>query len=375
MNIYLGSITSYEPTTGQYYVRLHGSSFDTLRGVPCRTLSPTPYEGGAGIKSAPVAPVDTQCLIAEYGQRRYILGFCSPHGIVAHGDIKPVRDVNPGDIFLTHSTPSRLGILAEGTIIATAAKWAKVALNPITQQFTATIRNLRINLYSAILEFFADESNKKSTARITMGKWINPKGLPLNPPDGTPAVIPDNFTLRAGTLDDSHIIELSVNQKYVGDTPQHTSSTLLGKQNDGTYLSHSSTTGAPGDTTDLSVSAKDDGTLHSTLSNANGNVVDTMVDTKGTTAYRITVNGKTAISISQSGDVQITTPDGAAIKFGGQGNEQALATKSFVEQIYKQHTHTNGNAGGPTGPPLTPVIPPVTKDDSSNAFTFTTQAE
>jgi hypothetical protein len=379
IDIFHGSVTSYDEETGQYYIRLRGSSLDTQRGVPARTLSPLPYEDGSGIKSAPIAPTDSQCLVFKNGNRYYILGFISPHGIVAHGDVKPTRTVNPGDTLITHSTPSKLGILANGSVVLLAAKWASAALNPITQQFTAWFRNIRINLYSAIVEYFADVSNKKAKARITMAKWVNSAGLPISPPDGSLPIEQDHFTLQAGSLDDDHILELFISQKYKGENPQHASKTLIGLQQDGTYLNHTVSNTAPdGSTTDLSLLGKNDGSFTTRLAKTGGNNISTTIDASddtGKPGMLIDLNGKTQVSISKSGDVTITTPDGATIKLGGTGNEQALATKTFVEQYYANHIHSNGNQGAPTGTPMTPVLPPVSADASSNVYTFTTKAE
>jgi hypothetical protein len=302
------------------------------------------------------------------------MGFLSPHGAVAHGDVKPVRDVEPGDTFITHFTPSKIGITAAGSILLIAAKWAQAAINPITQQFTAWFKNIRINFYTAIVEYFADTNKKSATARITLAKWINGVGLPIGPPDGSLPTTPDHFTLRAGQLDDDHIIELLISQKDQGAGPQHTSTTKIGTQQDGTYFQHEAKTSTQGNTVELSVRGKDDGTFHTRLNNTNGNFVDTFADTSGDIAYTFDVNGKTKITINQSGDVTVNTPDGATIKLGGTGKEQQLVTKSFVEKYYSKHVHSNGNSGAPTGTPMVPIID-LEIDSATGPFTNTTKAE
>jgi hypothetical protein len=378
IDIFHSSVSSYDSETGQYYIRLSGSSFNTLPGTPAYLLAPTPHGDGSGIKSAPVAPIDSQCLVFKNGNRHYILGFVSPHGVVVHGDVKPVRPIKEGEVFITHSTPSKMGITAQGTILHEAGKWASVAINPITQQLTSWFRNFRMNFFTAIVQYFADTNKKAATASIKLAKWIIPTGQPTPPPDGSPTTIPDHLTLKAGVLDDSHIIELNVNQNYVGSTPNYLSSTFIGVQKNGTFLEHDvSNKGSDGKTTDMYVRAKADGSITTHIGRSS-NYVNTSMDTSDDSTkpgLLLDVNGKTQITISKSGDVTITTADKATIKLGGTGNEQALATQAFIEKIFKLHTHSNGNAGGATGPPLTPTIPAVTKDDKNNSYTFTTKAE
>jgi len=312
-------------------------------------------EDGSGLKASPVAPENSQCLILKCGNNHYIMGFLSPHGIVAHGDIKPVRAVNPGDVLITHSTPSKVGILAEGSIVMEAGKWASMVINPVTQQITSWFRNFRHNFFSMVIDYFAREDSKKATLTMKLAKWVPSLGLPLLPPDGSSPVTPDHFTLRAGSLDDDHIIELLISQKYLGTVPSHTSTTQIGRQQDGTFLAHDVHTGPSGNTNDFSLRAKDDGSLAFQLSNSSGHPF-------------------TKITIDPQGNVTIKTEVGQSIKLGGTGNEQQLVTKAFIDQYYMHHTHLNGNQGAPTGPPMNPITP-LSQDSSTGPVTFTTLAE
>lgn len=63
------------------------------------------------------------------------------------------------------------------------------------------------------------------------------------------------------------------------------------------------------------------------------------------------------------------------ISIGGQGQEQQLVTKQFVEDIFVNHTHL-GNNGAPTSAPLnvSDIVDPELRD-SENHFTKDTKAE
>jgi hypothetical protein len=377
MNTFVTKVTSYNPKTGAYFIRPGYSALDTEGGMEAYVLSPFPSKDGSGIKSAPIAPRDSTCLVLKDGNRHYILGFLQPKGIVVKGDTKPSRDIEPGAVLLTHNTPSVIGMSAIGTILHIADKWAQAALNPLTQQLTAWFRNIRINLYSGIMEYFYDLDKKSGTFRITATKSVDLSDLPIPPPDGSSPLPQDRFTLKAGQLDDSHIIELFISQNFPskGAEPLHGSTTQIGTKKDGTYFNHSSkTTNNSGTTTNMLLSAKDDGTFHSHYNSTNGSYVDTLVDTVNQETVKLDINGKAVVTIDVKGNVKIATVDGANILLGGTGKEQQLVTKSFIDKYYEKHTHSNGNQGAPTGPPMVPVSD-IGIDSSTGPLTFTTKAE
>ncbi len=79
------------------------------------------------------------------------------------------------------------------------------------------------------------------------------------------------------------------------------------------------------------------------------------------------------IRIQHTGDTTIAASGNVFI--GGEGNEQPLATREFVESIHKMHTHMDSN-GGITGQPLNnaEIFDPVERD-VANHFTYTTKVE
>lgn len=77
-----------------------------------------------------------------------------------------------------------------------------------------------------------------------------------------------------------------------------------------------------------------------------------------------------------SGTGNISVISNADINIGGEGQEQALATRAFVRDIFMTHTHM-GADGAPTTEPLnfSQVITDPTDDDVTNHVTYTTKVE
>lgn len=374
--IYISAVVSYDATTGIYTVLPPGSALNSKKGMPARLLNPIPNEDGAGIKAVPVVPRDTQCLVLKDGFRYYILGFLQPHGAVAGGDAKPSRPLAQGDIFITHSTPSKIGILKDGVIALLANKWAQMVINPVTQQLTSFFKNIRINLWSAIIEFFYDNETEKGTFKFILQKQIKTKLPSASGHDTTKT--PDRTILQVGALDDDHIIDLEVEQGFPGPTEDlstYKSTTRLGTQENGKYFEHVSRSGRIGSATTLTVEADDKSIVHLNLKKATKEI-DLSLDVAGDEAVTLAVGtNKAIIHIKHTGDITLETTPGAFINIGGELKSQQLVTKAFVDQVFKNHIHSNGNQGAPTGTPLAPTPTDLGVDSKTGHFTYTTRAE
>jgi len=383
-DIFVTSVVKYDSDSGNYFIRLRGSAMDTETGVPARLLNPIPTEDGGGVKSAPVIPRDSQCLVLKDGYRYYILGFLQPKGIVAGGASKPSLPIGTGETFLTHSTRSKVGIITNGSIVLLAQRWAQAVINPISKQFTAFFKNIRLNLWSAIVEYMYDSDANGGTFTIAATKYPQ---TPINDPAGkNTSDTPDRFVLKAGRLDDEHIIELEITQKFdgPGETNAHKSLTKIGthkREGSANYFSHDSSRGKVGAETKLLLEATDDSKLHMKFKKESVNKnIDVIYDVAGDTALTMQVNdasksGKGAmIIILHDGTVKIQTSDNAKINLGGQGFEQPIVTKTWVDNFFAHHMHTNGNQGTPTGPPIA-ITPDPRADSAAGPYTFTTLAE
>jgi hypothetical protein len=245
-----------------------------------------------------------------------------------------------------------------------------MALNPLTQKLTAFFGNIRIDIFTGIMEYIFSKKTKRAYFRITASKGLVDEQEAVTDPTGR-----DNFIVRAGTLEeDEHIIEVKVNQdiKSAKATPIHSSLTRIGKQKDGTYFQHSSQTGESQEQ-QVYLAAKNDSTVKASFKNREKHI-DLLLNVNEEPAATLSVNGdKAIVTIKHTGDVEIKTTDGAFIKLGGQGKEQQLVTKSFVEQVFVQHIH--GSSNGPTTPPISPVAIDLGVDSSTGHYTFTTKAE
>ena len=83
--------------------------------------------------------------------------------------------------------------------------------------------------------------------------------------------------------------------------------------------------------------------------------------------------GTGGVTMYSTGDMNLVVEGNMVL--GGEGEEQQLVTKKFVEEIFANHTHM-GNSGAPTGVPLNAgsITDPVSRD-SNNHFTKDMVAE
>jgi len=366
--IIIGQIARYEPTTGKYYVKYNSMAGDPIKGLPAMLTSPIPFIDGGGIKAAPKVPIDTPCLLYNAGSKWVIIGFLSPEGLVVQDTHYPAPRVEPGDMYISHNTGSRFGINSIGTFVAWVNGWANVALNPLKKQLTAFFKNLAINFYAGYIQYKYDDQKKSSSLTIQVSKELELASV-------VPGEIQkDRVNIQLGKiLDDDHVVDLVAKQEFdTSRLPKFLARLKIGKQKNNVVTELSNTYDK-----DIITKLTIDSTGKLDYNSTNKKIENSIIlksDPKGEPLHITFNKDKTEIIIDKDGNVTIKTTPDAKIKLGGTGKEQELVTKSFIETFYKNHIHSNGNMGAPTGPPLTPVIS-VGSDSSSSPLTFTTLAE
>lgn len=369
--VVIGQVVQYIPDTGQYFVRFPGMAGDSQRGLPARLLSPTPFVDGGGLKSVPLDPIDSPVLLYNAGTVWVIIGFLTPMGAVLNDTHFVTRPTGPGESFMTHNTGSRLGFTNNGSILSWASIWMNQVLNPIKQQFTAYFKSMFINWYGGFVDYTYDDEKHTSTFTLQVKKDVDLAAI-------TPgSVQKDRVTVTTGALDDgAHIAEIEVIQNFdVSKTSHFTSTLQLGKQDDGTWLNVHTTDIDDNSTFDLNSDTTGKSVIILQGMDQTQSIITTLDPTGGTPISIVVDQNKASLTVDSSGNITVFAAQGANIKIGGKGFEQPLVTKAFVEQVYAQHVHSNGNQGAPTGPPLSPPVVDPGTPSNTGPYTSTTLAE
>lgn len=369
-----GSILRYNEDSGKYYVYYPGMNGNIHEGIPAVILSPTPFEDGGGLKSVPKVPEGTPCLLFQDGNTFYILGFVSTGSAVTHESHQPVRPIEKGESFHYHGTSSRTGFNSNGSWMAWVSDWVNMVLNPITQQFTAYLKRIFINLYSGFIKFSYDMKKKAGLFTLQIKKEFDESAY-----DAT-KIPRDTFTVRIGQIDtNEHILDFKVQQNYHMDRiPDFEAIGKLGQNTDGTFLDLSTTKGLPGNqmvyTWKSNISGKSEFNIQKTSSSTS---LAGEIDPTAENVLNIRVNSdKAQLIVDKMGNVTIKTTPGSNIFLGGTKSEQKLVTENWITQVFTNHIHNNGNNGSPTTPPLpSPKTISLNLDSKTNHLTNTTRVE
>ena len=368
-NILFGTIARYNKDTGRYHVKYQGYTGDPRLGEEALLLSPIPFTDGGGLKAVPKVPLDTPCILYNAGSRWVILGFLTPGGTVINDGPFQTRPIAEGETFLTQGTGSKIGLTANGSILMWASLTMNAILNPIKKQFTAFFKNMYINLAAGHIAYKYDEDKKTSQFTIRIQKDVDLS--PINP--GTLAT--DSIVARAGVLDDKHIAEVEIKQKAdaAGISEFHAIA-KIGKQEDGTWLSLTSTN-TPASPTSFDLKADTTGKIVLTSqSKTDTKSVKLTLDPAQTNVVELTVNkDKAIVTIDAQGNITLKQTDAAKLYLGGKDKAQQLVTKKWLDLIFKSHMHPTAGTGPPSPPTVIDV--PATGDSVTNVTTFTTLAE
>ena len=367
-----GSIASYNPKSGKYFVKYQDMGGNFAKGYPAQLLSPIPVSDGGGTKAVPAIPVDTPCLIHKVGNYYYILGFLTPQGAVSHDDPLPTRSIEAGESYNKHHTGSLYGVNKKGAFSSWVASFVNFVLDPVAEQFTAMFKNMVIHWYAGMVQYKFDSKKNTSTLQLFLNKEFDSSMA-----DGT-KLPRDMIAVSAGyTGEDEHMIDAVIRQDiqptYEAD---YEATAKIGKQTDGTFLALESKKGITGAQVTHSIKANVDGSFEALIKNKiDANAVKLTIASDTPNVELDVADGKAIVTIDNLGNVTIKTADGANIKLGGQGKEQQLVTKTWVEQVFANHIHPNGNQGAPTAPPNPNNTIDIGTDSASGHFTYTTKAE
>lgn len=367
-----GVVSSYDTSSGKYYVWPHGSSHDHKKGFPAVVLSSTPFGDGAGTKAVPVYPQGTPCLLYQYGMLYYILGFTSMRGPMLHDSPMPVRPTLEGEVLTHHASGANTGFNATGSWTAWVSDVVNMVLNPARQQLTVYAKNMFVNWYTGFMSYMYDLA--KGTGLF---KFQIQKELDLSAKDRS-SKMKDKVLLQVGALDEDHMIDFKLSQAYdLARVADFEVTGKLGEQSDGTFLDIQMIKGGTVPTLTYELNANTNGKTKVHMeAGAPDKSTDVLLDPGGSVPISIVVNkDKCEITVGADGTITLKTTDGANILLGGQGKEQQLVTKKWVEQVYKSHVHLNGNNGAPTGKILVDNTIDVGADSKTGHFTFTTKAE
>lgn len=377
---FLGYVDHYSDIDGHYYIRIPEFGMYSPP-IDAYLVSPTP---DGGLKGAPTIDADTEVIVTKIQSTYYILGFPQRKGPIVHNSYFPVRPTIAGETVMRDALGHQYGINKDGSFFAYVERFANFVLNPILRRLTMSLGNLRINFPAGSIEYAYDPQAKNSIFKTLIYKATN---LAMTQPG---ANTPDYIKLRAGDLSadsDKHLAEIIINQDHTGTTPAFTSTTKLGKQNDGTWLDIETSTGAANPVT-YSVTMNNTGVTQFNSAQGNNTISLTADINNGIVAA---INGKKAIlNIDTTGNITVTTQakivlnaqsdvtlklaTAGKLKLGGTGNEQPLVTKAWVDQVFENHMHPSASPGAPS-PPLPIPPPPVTQDAATNFYTYTTTAE
>lgn len=367
-----GIVSSYDTSSGKYYVWPHGSSHDSKKGFPAVLLSSTPFGDGAGMKAVPTQPIGTPCLLFQYGQLYYILGFTSMRGPVLHDSPLPVRPTLEGEMLQHHSTGANTGFNATGSWTAWVGDFVNMVLNPARQQFTVYAKNMFVNWYTGFMSYIYDLA--KGTGLF---KFQIQKELDLSARDRS-SKMKDKVLLQIGALpDEDHMIDFKISQNYdLTRTADFEITGKLGEQTDGTFLNLHMTKGGTVPTLQYELDANTSGKTRLSLQSGTDKTTEMVLEPGGDIPVSIVVNkDKCMITVGADGTVTLKTTDGANILLGGQGKEQQLVTKSWVDLVFKNHIHPTTSPGAPTLVPTPDLTLPSQADNVTGHFTYTTKAE
>ena len=312
------------------------------------TGKPNPYEIAVLLSPLPSGALRTAltdnethyCWCAKEGVNVCILGFVPPHGTASFNDASTGSDDKGG--FEMHTGPT--GMLkgyADGSIGMFAEPYSQILLEPRPQSIFMQTRNLIIRLWSGFITYMT--SDDKGTFTLFISKFLDKTALPAY----KNSQVPDSIKTEIGTLaESSAIVRNTIKQKF-------------------------DSTGVVG--TNIVSIAGGDTVYQLTFTDRDTNSNATLtINLDGSVSYD---NQKCKVSIDASGNASIKTADGANIKLGGTGNEQAVVLLAWITQVFNNHIHPTTSPGSPTLPPAPNLNIPVSSDSSSNQYSFTTEIE
>lgn len=338
-----GHLNGWNEKDRKYTVEYKGTAY---LGV---MLMDSPQNGDGSVAMfIPSSYYKSQCLVLKYqgDNTIYILGFPQLTGFVAASSVKKEVPVSPGTRVIRGEQPdSYIAMFKTGLIDIVSSLYASLRMDPVLNMLTLEIDNVKMFFSKGATKLVNSLTDRVNKVVLTVKKSY----------EDIAAVKFENVEMSVGDheTDGTHLIGATFSQDYIATAPQHVQKWKLGKQAGGNILELASSNETAQTTVALSI---------------NG--------TTGELKYAGKVNDITTceLTITPSGDIKLLTSKAdAKIIIGGEGKEQPLVTKAWLDNVYAKHLHSSST--GPTTAPLPLVLPPTTADAVTNVVTHTLRAE
>lgn len=344
-------IASVDPKAWRFKVAPVGMIGSPERHVAAKLLSSTPVgRDGSGMFAVP--SIGDPCAVMMVGSRAYILGFYMYHGESGSGGLLPKSGMEEGDIALLSHVGTMIKISMRGGLHLIADSWSRLMLGLTNQEIRGWFRNAYIRMRGGRIDW--ETSKEDGSARYT-------------------SVIADRFEHDLDYDGRSEPTASSTGNDYVNK--------VIHKVGAGPALDVIDRRGGAvvGDTLPTrrhveEYMVTEGPEVRSVYSNDAGRVVVTVLDV-GDDKYRLEFSsGEVPYCTIRVTENDLTISHTGDIFVGGEGQEQQLATRAFVEDIFFTHTHLDSNLAPTSGPNNVTLTLPESRD-SSNHLTYGTKVE
>jgi hypothetical protein len=372
----------------RYAVKRMSNATFTLEGNLSReatVLSQIPTGRGASFKAAAPDIIDhLYAIVVEDGVLWYIIGF------VPISTVRETANNEAGGFCLATADGTKVQAYTDGSLNLFTSAYSQMVLEPKTESVFSQFKR-------GIFKWWTGSTKIDiGTLHFYFAKDQDKTALPVYKTQTKP----DYLTIDLGVIEDSDAsISFVLNERHtIAGDPDFVIKAHLGvdkgeafginststslnclsafawlENGNLTFKTDNNTSKNKFDFTFDAVSS--DTFIFNTSGEGSSKQVRVTIGT-GDTAVKLEVGpDKCVITIDSSGNVKIKTTDGANIFLGGQGKEQPLVTKSWVDQAFSTHIHPTTSPGAPTMPPSPDLTRPPTSDNPAGHFTYTTKAE
>jgi len=339
-------IEDYDKETGQFIIRKLFQVNDITYNA--RLISPLPYDfEGGGLRAIPEHYVGMQCLALDIEGEYFIFGFLPP-ALTLRGATYNTVELEPGDTQIGHHSGTSISFFRRGLIGFFANKWAQLNLDKLTRRLFGNLKNIAISMYNGFISWVYDDDEQSGHAEVEVRKSVD---LTSTVPTALP---PDKINIKAGQLDDEHLLEINTHQ----DEDAIRTNSKLGKQNNNNI--YEATFEDDDDNFRAYIRINTNGQLFYEIEKDN-NKTNLTFDPAGSTMMRIATSRNSEIRMNNNGDITLDVGVNNNVYLGGESQATELATKNFVQAYYEKHTHVSASPGSPTSPPMmpSPVVPQI----------------
>ena len=344
-------INNTEPNTQRFWVLPMDDDprliVGDARGVPATLITSEPYDNLRSGRFENI-PRDTVVMVMfEFDVEgvitdAFILGYTALATTSGtYGQTFESGDLGPGDLRVIDPLGSLFERLRKGTYRWFYNQFCQININRILQIITAKLNGIIISMRSGKFTWnWVRESDKTKWRLLITRGFLSPQDFSASV---AKAIGDDDTVQHSASFHDRVDIRMM-------DDCVDTENVIELR----TSVAENATDKAGSKYTKTSV-GKGGALTYETLDKVSGNKSAISV-MDGENAVSANVNdGKLVITMAHDGKVTFKVDE---ILLGGEGGEQALLTKGYDKWVAR-HTHSNGNQGAPTGPPLLPITPPT----------------